>query len=180
MLEDGDGGQRRNSAQNRRRRASSGTATERPIHSVAQEKPDGRSSRAQGAASSAAAAAAARYRRCDGVPQLRRQHHRVRARCARRRRHLPTSARVGECIAPLSLWPLDSPKYQPAVHDAKARGHTLLGPSRIHAKLRHTLSALFPRHIESVFIDGDSFQVWQKLLWTPRGCCWHKIICVCG
>jgi hypothetical protein len=30
---------------------------------------------------------------------------------------------------------------------------------RMHAKLRHTLSSLLPRHIESVFIDGDSFQV---------------------
>ncbi len=28
--------------------------------------------------------------------------------------------------------------------------------------------------------NGDSFQVWQKLLWTRRGCCWHRINCVCG
>jgi hypothetical protein len=32
MLEDGDGGERRESARNRRLRASSGTATARPIH----------------------------------------------------------------------------------------------------------------------------------------------------
>ncbi len=48
------------------------------------------------------------------------------------------------------------------MHGAKARGRTLLGQRRMRAELRHTLSSLLPRHIESVFIDGDSFQVWQK------------------
>ncbi len=52
------------------------------------------------------------------------------------------------------------------MHCAKARGRTLLGQRRMRAELRHTLSSLLPRHIDSVFIDGDSFQVWQKLLCT--------------
>jgi len=44
------------------------------------------------------------------------------------------------------------------MHGAKARGRTLLRQRRMRAELRHTLSSLLPRHIESVFIDGDSFQ----------------------
>jgi hypothetical protein len=56
----------------------------------------------------------------------------------------------------------------------------LLGQRWMRAELRHTLSSLIHRHIESFFIDGDSFQVWQKLLWIRMGCCWHRINRVCG